>query len=373
MSFNYTHDPAASLAGLQSITEATSRTLWFGEVESWMDEGYIASLFSGTDNAIKVKIIRDQSTGLPLGYAFIDFSNHEIADRVLHAFNGLPIPNTNKRFKLNWAQQGFGRPTIEVSDQQIAAAPVGYDNTLFVSELDPNTTHTQLFETFSRRIPGVISARIVTDPVTGKSRGFGFVKFATARDSQRALVEMQNALCGTRAVRLSPAMQMPQTEGAVLALPSSEVVPEFYTENFVDSSGCTLFVRELGSLYKSEEALRGYFHQFGEVSQIKVLASKNCGFIRFVVKASADKANTFLNDLLARGDSPVLTWIKVGPTFDLRTQLVQSQVVKSSGATHEVSRKDVFMRKLDVTDLNLDYVALHCDQFLDLTEPEFVP
>jgi RNA recognition motif-containing protein len=371
MSFKYTHDPAATLAGLQSITEATSRTLWFGEVESWMNEGYIAGLFAGTDNAIKVKIIRDQSTGLPLGYAFIDFSNHEIADRVLHAFNGLPIPNTSKRFRLNWAQQGFGRPTIEVSDQQIAAAPVGYDNTLFISDLDPATTHTQLFETFSRRIPGVISARIVSDPVTNKSRGFGFVKFATARDSQRALVEMQNALCGTRAVRLSPAMPMP-SESTALALPSSEVIPEFYSEDFVDSSGCTIFIKELGSLYKSEEALRGYFHQFGAVSQIKVLASKNCGFVRFSEKASADKSNSFLNDLLARGDTPILTWIKVGPTFDLRTQLMQSQVVRVSGVVHEGSRKDVFMRKLDVTDLNLDYVALHCDQYLELTEPEYL-
>jgi hypothetical protein len=59
-------------------------------------------------------------------------------------------PLTSMMFRLNDAQQGFRRPTTEVSDQQIAATPVGYDNSLLISDLDPVTT--ELFETYIKEV-----------------------------------------------------------------------------------------------------------------------------------------------------------------------------------------------------------------------------
>lgn len=43
---------------LASTIISESRTLWIGDVESWMDEAYIASLFSSTGFLIlPIKII----------------------------------------------------------------------------------------------------------------------------------------------------------------------------------------------------------------------------------------------------------------------------------------------------------------------------
>jgi RNA-binding proteins (RRM domain) len=76
-----------------------------GEVDQpYMDENFISGLFSGIGSTVNVKVVRDRNTGLPGGYCFISFATHEIAERVLHAYNGLQIANTNKRFHLNWAR-----------------------------------------------------------------------------------------------------------------------------------------------------------------------------------------------------------------------------------------------------------------------------
>lgn len=93
------------LIGLENSSIDTARTLWMGEVDQpYMDEEFISSLFTGIGSQVNVKVVRDRNTGLPGGYCFISFTTHEIAERVLHAYNGLQIANTNKRFQLNWAR-----------------------------------------------------------------------------------------------------------------------------------------------------------------------------------------------------------------------------------------------------------------------------
>ncbi|KAI4228474.1 MAG: hypothetical protein L6R36_001587, partial [Xanthoria steineri] len=44
---------------------------------------------------------------------------------------------------------------------------------------------------FQNRFPSRKSAKIMTDPISGMSRGYGFVRFSDEQDQQRALSEMQ--------------------------------------------------------------------------------------------------------------------------------------------------------------------------------------
>ena len=45
----------------------------------------------------------------------------------------------------------------------------------------------------------------MTDPISGMSRGYGFVRFGDEADQQRALTEMQGVYCGNRPMRISTA------------------------------------------------------------------------------------------------------------------------------------------------------------------------
>jgi RNA recognition motif-containing protein len=88
------------------------KTVWVGDIEAWMDEKYLADLFGKSGTVVKVKIIRDKLTSLPLGYAFVEFDTHEVAAKILELFNGSTHPGTKKLFRLNWGIHGQNKPQL---------------------------------------------------------------------------------------------------------------------------------------------------------------------------------------------------------------------------------------------------------------------
>ncbi|KAL1916989.1 uncharacterized protein VTP21DRAFT_5186 [Calcarisporiella thermophila] len=78
----------------------------------------------------------------------------------------------------------YRAPPVKLVDQQL------YDPTnLYVKNLDMRITSTDLFSLFSR-FGRIISARVMTNPITGQSKGFGFVSFSKAEEAARALHAM---------------------------------------------------------------------------------------------------------------------------------------------------------------------------------------
>jgi cold-inducible RNA-binding protein len=64
-------------------------------------------------------------------------------------------------------------------------------NRLFVGNLSYQTMENDLQEYFSQA--GVVtSANLMLDKVTGKSRGFAFIEFATAEEANKAVEEFHN-------------------------------------------------------------------------------------------------------------------------------------------------------------------------------------
>lgn len=59
---------------------------------------------------------------------------------------------------------------------------------LFVGNLSWNTTDDSLRNFFSQ-FGTVVSAQTISDRMTGKKRGFGFVEFATDEEAERAMHE----------------------------------------------------------------------------------------------------------------------------------------------------------------------------------------
>ncbi|KAJ7250779.1 hypothetical protein C8J57DRAFT_1667603 [Mycena rebaudengoi] len=91
---------------------------------------------------------------------------------------------------------------------------------IFVGDLAPETSNSDLVAVFRNPVLGLRndrepkfirpfqsckSAKIMLDPVTGVSRGYGFVRFTDEADQQRALIEMHGLYCLSRPMRISPA------------------------------------------------------------------------------------------------------------------------------------------------------------------------
>ncbi|KAI7889347.1 uncharacterized protein EV154DRAFT_284373 [Mucor mucedo] len=68
---------------------------------------------------------------------------------------------------------------------------------LYIKNLEPHITNsdlTQLFRKFGR----IISARVMTNPQTGQSKGYGFVSFGKTEEAAAALHEMDGVMLGNR-------------------------------------------------------------------------------------------------------------------------------------------------------------------------------
>jgi RNA recognition motif-containing protein len=80
---------------------------------------------------------------------------------------------------------------------------------LFVGGISWNLTEEQLKEAFSK-IGEVEEAKIITDRVSGRSKGFGFVTMKTVEDAKKAIEEMNGVELDGRAITVNEAR--PQKE-----------------------------------------------------------------------------------------------------------------------------------------------------------------
>lgn len=78
------------------------------------------------------------------------------------------------------------------------------NNKLFVGGLAWGTTDDSLREFFST-VGNVTSANVISDRYTGKSKGFGFVEFATAEEAKKAAEELNGKELDGRAINVSEA------------------------------------------------------------------------------------------------------------------------------------------------------------------------
>ena len=81
---------------------------------------------------------------------------------------------------------------------------------LFVGNLPWATSDADLEELFGRVGP-VVSARVITDRESGRSRGFGFVEMDQA-DGQRAIAELDGHEINSRPLRVNEATEQKPRE-----------------------------------------------------------------------------------------------------------------------------------------------------------------
>ncbi len=77
-------------------------------------------------------------------------------------------------------------------------------NKLYVGGLPYSTNDAQLEEVFSEH-GTVESARVITDKMTGRSRGFGFVEMSSPEEAQAAAESLNGTQLGGRTITVNEA------------------------------------------------------------------------------------------------------------------------------------------------------------------------
>ncbi|KAF9101086.1 hypothetical protein BGX27_000113 [Mortierella sp. AM989] len=304
-------------AGFGGDMRASS--LWMGELEPWMDENWIRGAWYNAGEQVAVKMIRDKYTGANAGYCFVELSSPAAAAKAITTLNGVLIPGTNKVFKLNWASGG--------NMGAAGNAGTGQEYSLFVGDLSLEVTEYMLMATFQERYISCRSAKIMTDPTTGHSRGYGFVRFGDESEQLRALHEMQGVYCGSRPIRVSMATPKnktpvggmtaagPNMNGAMAMAPTGygyispaqPTSPQHALNQFTDPNNTTVFVGGLSGVTHEDE-LRHVFAAYGEITYVKIPPGKGCGFVQFVHRHSAEMAINQLNGYQIGNSRVRLSW-----------------------------------------------------------------
>ena len=158
--------------------------LWMSDIEPWMNEEIIMKSFKAYGFQPKsVKMIKDRKLNKIRNYCFINFDNIIEANRTLIQLNGKNLPNSNIKFKLNWANlNSRENPNV------------------YVGNLSPEIDDIELYTLFKERYPSVHHASIITDK--GISKGFGFVHFLEKKDYEKCLKEMDGFIFHNKAIKV---------------------------------------------------------------------------------------------------------------------------------------------------------------------------
>ncbi|KAL0412534.1 UNVERIFIED_CONTAM: Polyadenylate-binding protein RBP47 [Sesamum radiatum] len=312
-----------------------NKTIWIGDLQQWMDEVISMLVFlkleslepetweqfqvglishaqtpvsTGCNSSFKwvvsVKIIRNKQTGQSERYGFVEFNTHLAAENVLQSYNGTMMPNADQPFRLNWAAFSSGDRRPEA----------GSDLSIFVGDLATDVTDALLHDTFAGKYPSVKGAKVVVDSNTGRSKGYGFVRFGDENEKSRAITEMNGVYCSSRPMRIGVAtpkkpspQQLYSSQAMVLSggYATNGAGPVGHSES--DSSNTTVFVGGLDSDV-TDEQLRESFIPYGEVVSVKIPAGKGCGFVQFANRSNAEDAIQRLNGTVIGKQTVRLSW-----------------------------------------------------------------
>ncbi|CAI4226416.1 unnamed protein product [Auanema sp. JU1783] len=139
-----------------------------------MTQEEVRSLFASVGEVESCKLVRDKITGQSLGYGFVNYVRDDDALKAVSSFNGLRLQN--KTIKVS-----FARP----SNDNIKGS------NLYVSGI-PKTMTLQELENIFRPFGQIITSRILSDSVTGLSKGVGFVRFDKKNEAENAINTLNN-------------------------------------------------------------------------------------------------------------------------------------------------------------------------------------
>lgn len=141
-----------------------------------MTQEEVRSLFTSIGEIESCKLVRDKVTGQSLGYGFVNYVQEADALRAVSSFNGLRLQN--KTIKVSYA-----RP----SNDQIKGS------NLYVSGIPKSMTLHEL-ESIFRPFGQIITSRILSDNVTGLSKGVGFVRFDKKDEADIAIKTLNGSI-----------------------------------------------------------------------------------------------------------------------------------------------------------------------------------
>ncbi|KAI4837207.1 polyadenylate-binding protein 3 [Plasmodium brasilianum] len=172
-----------------------TKTLWVGDLDKIkdevVDENYIVycMFYEFSEDIIKIKLCKEKNSQKN-SYAFIEFSNFEIAKYCFDNLNGKWIPGKIHKFKLNWAKYNI-TDNINSNEKNI---DVELDDkgtySIYVGSLPKSTTKEEIESLFSNFYNSICFVKMIKNTQKNHNKIYCFIHFFNYEECIRALAEM---------------------------------------------------------------------------------------------------------------------------------------------------------------------------------------
>jgi splicing factor 3B subunit 4 len=166
-------------------------TVYVGDLDPQVNEALLWELMLQAGPVVNVHIPKDKLTQQHMGYGFVEFHNEEDADYAMKVMNMIKM---------------FGKP-IRVNKASRDKKTLDVGANLFIGNLDPDVDEKLLYDTFSAFGVIISTPKIMRDPETGNSKGFGFVSFDGFEASDAAIEAMNGQFLCNRPIHVSYALK----------------------------------------------------------------------------------------------------------------------------------------------------------------------
>ncbi|GLT94816.1 hypothetical protein SLE2022_125370 [Rubroshorea leprosula] len=199
--------------------------LYVGNLPFSMTSSELTEIFGEAGRVVSAEIVYDRITDRSRGFAFVSMGSVEEAQEAIRLFDGSQIGGRTVKVNFPEVPRGGER---EVMGPKIGRGYKGFVDSpykIYAGNLGWGVTSQDLRDAFADQ-QGLLSAKVIYERGTGRSRGFGFVSFETAGDVEAAITAMNEVELEGRPLRLNVA--------AATRTPPAKV--ERKTENSLENS-----------------------------------------------------------------------------------------------------------------------------------------
>ncbi|KFM24027.1 Splicing factor 3B subunit 4 [Auxenochlorella protothecoides] len=176
---------------MHSTDRNQEATVYVGNVDPQVTEELLWELFVQAGPVVNVYMPKDRVTNLHQSYGFVEFRSEEDADYSIKILNMTKL---------------YGKPIrVNKASQDKFAYDVGAN--LFIGNLDPDVDEKLLHDTFGAFGVVVGAPKVMRDPDTGLSKGFGFVSFDDFESSDAAIEAMDGQFLMNRTISVGYAFK----------------------------------------------------------------------------------------------------------------------------------------------------------------------
>ncbi|KAH6802799.1 chloroplast RNA-binding protein 33 [Perilla frutescens var. frutescens] len=196
---------------------ADAGRLYVGNLPFSMTSAQLSEIFAEAGRVVSAEIVYDRVTDRSRGFSFVTMGSVEEAKEAIRLFDGAQIGGRTAKVNFPEVPRGGER---EVMTPKIRSSYEGFVDSpykIYAGNLSWNLTSQTLREVFAEQ-PDFLSAKVIYDRDSGRSRGFGFITFSSAEGVESALNAMNGVELEGRPLRLNPAEQR-----ALVASPPREV------------------------------------------------------------------------------------------------------------------------------------------------------